>query len=144
MGVAHIPAKPTPGKLLKEAKAEQHQQPYDLLDYGGVVDTLYRKGFSYAKIAKWLSVRLEGEIDRGQVFYIYKKWLRDREAAENHKFLLEQENGSSEDPLSAEFPPDPELDKFLQESDKRRLNAEADKEDSKRRAKSRKRRENGN
>src|SRR5258708_17475836 len=77
--VTLIPEVPSPKKLLKEAKAEAHQHPFDLLDYCDVIDILFRKGFSYAQIAKWLSVRLEDTVKRGQIYYVYQLWLQKQE-----------------------------------------------------------------
>jgi hypothetical protein len=40
------PQRQTPKKLLKEAKEEQNQRPYNLLDYDRVIDTLFQKEFA--------------------------------------------------------------------------------------------------
>jgi hypothetical protein len=134
------PEIPTPKRLLKEAKTEELQHPYDLTDYGEVIDVLFRKGFSYAKIAKWLSVRLEGPVKRGQIYYVYQNLLKSRRAAESlaaSSSLVDDERSSGpENGEADDF--DPELAKFLNESQEAQLDAQADKEDSKRKRKRRK------
>ena len=132
---------PTPKRLLEEAKAEQHQHPYDLSKYGAVIDTLFQKEFSYAKIAKWISARLGGTIDRGQVYYVYQNWLKKRQAAQSRAALeeLQEEATALGNGIDEAESADPELEEFLKEGEARLLNAEADKEDAQRRRKGRKR-----
>ena len=133
-----IPEVPTPKKLLREAKAEQHQHPYDLLDYGDVIDTLFRKGFSYAQIAEWLSTRLEDTIKRGQIYYVYQNWLQKKQSAEVDEFFNKQESGLVAGEQGIEFASDPAFEEMLKESHDAKLDAEADKEDLKRKPKRRK------
>jgi hypothetical protein len=133
--VAKIPEVPTPKKLLKEAKAEAHQHPFDLLDYGEVIDTLFKKGFSFADIAKWLSARLEDAIKRGQIYYAYQVWLEKQETARVDKQLTAHEIFTAEDLLGNGPPDDPALEAMLQESHEAQLDAKAAREDSHRKRK---------
>ena len=130
-----IPEIPTPKKLLKDAKAEPLQHPYDLSDYGKVIDTLFKKGFSYAKIAKWLSARLGGTVKRGQIYYVYNIWLDRTRSAEVEAMLVEQEKGSMPEMLTGMPSTDPALEQMIREDRERQLDAEADKEDMKRKRK---------
>ena len=132
------PEIPTPKRLLKEAKAETPQHPYDLADYGDVIDVLFRKSFSYAKIAKWLSVRLGVPIKRGQIYYVYQNLLKSRQVAQSRAVLEqiagEEMSGIGDEPETL----DPEHEKFLRESHEAQLDAKADEEDAKRKRKRRK------
>jgi hypothetical protein len=125
--------RPTPKKLLSEAKQERHQHPFDLSKYGAVIDTLFQKEFSYAKIAKWLSARLGGKIDRGQIYYIYQNFLKKRR---DEKFKADfkelQDQGLMGNDMSDTPEPDPQLDQFLADSESRHLIAQADNEDGQR------------
>jgi hypothetical protein len=131
--------RPTPKKLLKEAKEEEHQHPYNLLDYDKVIDTLIQKEFSYAKIAKWLSARLGGTIDRGQIYYVHRTLLKRRQAALARAALeeLQEPAATAGNDIDGVDSPDPELEKMAEETEIRRLNAEADKEDELRKRKGR-------
>lgn len=131
------PEIPTPKKLLKEAKAEPLQHPYDLSDYGHVIDTLFKKGFSYAKIAKWFSARLGGTVKRGQIYYTYQNWSEKKKGAETDAWLAKQEKGSVGDVLDGKPSFDPALEEMIRTDQERQLDAEAKKEDSKRRRKPR-------
>jgi hypothetical protein len=132
-----IPEVPTPKKLLKEAKAEPHQNPFDLLDYGSVIHTLLKKGFSFGGAAKWLSVRLEETIKRGQIYYVYQLWLQKQKTAAHLQQMSSHENLPAENFLGGP-PGDPALDAMIQESHAAQLDAKAAKEDSQRKRKKRK------
>lgn len=131
------PEIPTPKKLLKEAKAEPLQHPYDLSAYGGVIHTLLKKGFSYAKTAKWFSARLGGTVKRGQIYYVYQNWRDKENIAETEAWLAKEEKGSVADILDGKPSIDPALEEMIRTDQERQLDAKAEKEDSKRRRKPR-------
>lgn len=134
------PERPTPKKLLKEAKEEEHQHPYNLLDYDKVIDTLFQKEFSYAKIAKWLSARLGGSIDRGQIYYVHRTLLKRQQAAQARTALEELQKGAATLGNETEEgePEDPRTEEFLRDAETMHLNYEAGKLDALRRRKGRK------
>jgi hypothetical protein len=117
-----------------------HQRPYDILDFSEVIDALFQKEFSYAKIAKWLSARLGGTIDRGQIYYVHRTLLKRRQKAQARAALEEIQEGAKNlgNEIDGEEPEDPQVEQFLHDAERMRLNYEAGKEDAQRKRKGRK------
>lgn len=100
--------KPSPGELLAEVKGRPAAKTYEFEDYVEVIDEMQRKDFSYAKIAKFLSERLEYPITRGQVYRAHQLWLEAKRYDEEQ----EREEEAAEAAYRAEHPDEDSVPTF--------------------------------
>jgi hypothetical protein len=100
--------KPSPGELLAEVKGRPAAKTYEFEDYVEVIDEMQRKDFSYAKIAIFLSERLEYPITRGQVYRAHQLWLEAKRYAEEQ----EREEEAAEAAYRAEHPDEDSVSAF--------------------------------
>ncbi len=68
---------PTPDELLAEVRGRGAAKTYAFQDYIEVVDHMNSNGYSYAKIAEFLTEKLGYGISRGQVYRAHQIWLED-------------------------------------------------------------------
>jgi len=101
--------KPSPGELLAEVKGQPAVRTYEFDDYVEVIHEMQSKGFSYAKIAEFLTEKLGYAITRGQVYRAYQLWAqvqeeeqRQKEEAEHYEAMWRAQHGEAPDDMEPE------------------------------------------